>query len=138
LPEKRIIAELQQKAIGLTVETRNGDELSGIDGSVRSLLTDKLTYQITPDAGDNGPHLYTTIFFRQAPPNDYGLTIAYAKAQFTVKRGERVLASFETAESKDGGLDSYQAKTRAFAKLMDQLKTDNSLAEKIETAASYR
>jgi hypothetical protein len=138
LPEKRIIAELQQKAIGLTVEARNGEELSGIDGSVRSLLTDKLTYQITPDAGDNGPHLYTTIFFRQAPPNDYGLTIAYAKAQFTVKRGERVLASFETAECKDGGLDSYQAKTRAFAKLMDQLKTDNSLAEKIETAASYR
>ncbi len=133
LPEQEIPVEARQRAVRLVVESTGieGGTDPSVYGTVRSLFSKKLPFQITDDAATT---IRVALQFRQAPKNDYDLIIMYAGCNFTVFEGERNLYSYQIGEVKEGGLDTNQARSRGVKKLMEMMESDNRLFSEIENA----
>ncbi|MBN2323122.1 MAG: hypothetical protein JXQ30_05250, partial [Spirochaetes bacterium] len=74
--------------------------------------------------------------FRVIQNKQYKLYAAYASARLAVRRGGDVLFSCGSEEYKDMVLNALQAKQRAFKRLLEALKNDESLRHALQNELS--
>jgi hypothetical protein len=131
-PSRDIRIEVQRLTALLVTRTREDSGVPGIDESVKSLLTDRLPFDLTLDR--TVPVDYTIEFslqFRDAPENDFGLFMSFCKAYISLIKNGSTVYSLETEEFKDGGLDYNQAHQRAANALFRHLQEDRGFAARM-------
>jgi hypothetical protein len=138
IPETDLLLRVELLSAALAVSALSGEEAAEVQnlyGSFESLLSSKLPIEFVSEPGQEY-EISVMVAFREAPPNEYDLIIAYSKAFISVSRGEGVVYSYETPEYKDGGLTSAQAQTRALKKLMEGLEELAELSTELAKAFS--
>lgn len=66
--------------------------------------------------------------YRNAPPNDYGFTIIYVKANISVSRNGRNIFTYEAKEAKGVGLNWSQANSKALDDFFELLHLDSDFS----------
>ena len=120
--------------VSLTAYTIGAEVSGGIRQGFADLFSGDLPVTIDLAAADSRYRIDIQVHLRNAPPNDYGIIVAHARAQVTVIEGATAVFSFESAEFKDGGLTEDQAHTRAVAKLMEGLEADRAFLSDFKKA----
>ena len=136
-PKADFMIDLQQIKTGLNVNyTGDLEEMeneSGIYGTVKALLSDTLPVKIESTGG----HTFEIDFrlnYRNAPPNDYGFTIIYVKANISILRNGANIYTYETEEFKGAGLNWTQANTKGLEKLFEDFENSSEFAEEANKA----
>ncbi len=138
-PKTDFMIDLQKIKTGLSVDyTGDLDEFeneAGIYGTIKAMLSDSLPVKI--ESGDD----YTfgidfKLNYRDAPPNDYGFTIVYIKANISILRNGASIYTYETDEAKGAGLNWTQANTKGLEKLFEEFSSDGVFAEEAGKAFS--
>jgi hypothetical protein len=128
-PQQDLLVDLQQLKARLNVDFRGDVEdpaaLSGVGGTVNALMTRTLPVKMSAAGETSSYDINFTLQYRNAPPNDYGLVIIYAKANVAVVKEGRTLYTYETPEQKGGGLNWSQANTKALENLFSSLEEDS-------------
>lgn len=131
-PKKDFLIDLQK--IKTKLEINYSGDLDDFEnaastfGSVKAILSDTLPVEID----NTGSRVFTVDFklnYRNAPPNDYGFTIIYIRANISIMRGGNNVYTYETDEVKGAGLNWTQANSKGLDKLFDELKFDDEFSE---------
>lgn len=130
-PKTDFLIDLQKIKTSLNVEyTGDLDEFeneSGIYGTVKAMLSESLPVKI-----ESGTEPVFGIDFklnyRNAPPNDYGFTIIYIKANISILKNGVNLYTYETEEFKGAGLNWTQANTKGLEKLFEQFNAGSDFS----------
>ena len=138
-PKADFMIDVQQIKTSLNMDyTGDIEEMenaSGIYGTVKALLSDTLPVKIESTGG----HTFEIDFklnYRNAPPNDYGFTIIYIKANISLLRNGANIYTYETEEFKGAGLDWIQANTKGLEKLLANFETNSEFAIEANRAFS--
>ncbi len=131
-PKKDFLIDLQK--IKTKLEINYSGDLDDFEnaastfGSVKAILSDTLPVEID----NTGSRVFTVDFnlnYRNAPPNDYGFTIIYVKANISIMRGGNNVFTYETDEIKGAGLNWTQANSKALDKLFEELSFDTDFSD---------
>ena len=126
-PKADFMIDLQKIRTSLNVEyTGDLDEFEnekGIYGTVKAMLSDSLPVKIENE-GDHEFGIDFKLNYRNAPPNDYGFTIIYVKANISIMKGGASMYTYETEEFKGAGLNWTQANTKGLEKLFEEFDND--------------
>lgn len=138
-PKSDFMIDLQKIKTGLALNyTGDIEELeneTGIYGTVKALLSDTLPVKIESTGG----HTFEIDFrlnYRNAPPNDYGFTIIYIKANISIIRNGANVYTYETEEFKGAGLNWTQANQKGLDKLFEDFGEYSEFAEDANKAFS--
>jgi len=130
-PKKDFLIDLQKIKTKLEINYSGDlDEFENATstfGSVKAILSDTLPVEID----NSGTRTFAVDFnlnYRNAPPNDYGFTIIYVKANISIMRGGNNVYTYETEEVKGAGLNWTQANSKALDKLFDELSFDTDFS----------
>lgn len=130
-PKSDFMIDLQKIKTGLTLDyTGDLEELenkTGIQGTVKAMLSDSLPVKIE-SSGDHTFDIDFKLNYRNAPPNDYGFTIIYIKANISIFRNGASVFTYETDEFKGAGLNWTQANTKGLEKLFEQFRSDGDFS----------
>ena len=131
-PKKDFLIDLQKIKARLNIaysgDLDDFENEASTFGSVKAILTDVLPVEITT-GGDRAFAVEFNIHYRNAPPNDYGFTIIYVKADVSILREGTNVYTYETEEFKGAGLNWPQANQKALEKLFDKLSFDTEFSE---------
>ena len=130
-PKAEFLIDLQKIKTGLSLDyTGDLEEFeneAGIYGTVKAALSDSLPVKIESGGGHNF-EIDFKINYRNAPPNSYGFTILYVKANISIFRNGASVYTYETAEYKGAGLNWTQANTKGLDKLFEDFGPESDFA----------
>jgi hypothetical protein len=130
-PKKDFLIDLQKIKTKLDInysgDLDDFENATSTFGSVKAILSDTLPVEID----NSGGRIFAVDFnlnYRNAPPNDYGFTIIYVKANISIMRGGNNVYTYETDEVKGAGLNWTQANSKALDKLFEALSFDTDFS----------
>jgi hypothetical protein len=136
-PKADFLIDVQKIKTRLGIDyTGNLEEFeneAGIYGSIRALISELLPVEVI-SSGTSSFEIDFKIDYRNAPPNDYGFTIIYAKANVSILRNGNSVFTYETAEAKGAGLNWPQANSKALEKMFEDMRNDSAFADKALSA----
>jgi len=131
-PKSDFMIDLQKIKTGLMLDyTGDLEELenrTGIYGTVKAMLSDSLPVKIE-SSGDYTFGIDFKLNYRDAPPNDFGFTIIYIKANISILRNGASVYTYETEEYKGAGLNWTQANTKGLEKLFEQFSANGEFSD---------
>ncbi len=139
LPKAEFLIDLQKIKAGLSVSyTGDLEEIenqNGIYGSIKAMLSKSLPVTIE----NKGKHVFQLDFrlnYRNAPPNDYGFSIIYIKANISILKNGASVYTYETNEYKGAGLNWSQANSKGLDKLFENFNKESNFSTEAGAAFS--
>ena len=136
-PKTDFMIDLQKIKTGLVIDyTGDLEEFeneSGITGTIKAMLSDSLPVKIENGSGQTFV-IEFKLNYRDAPPNEYGFTILYVKANISILRNGSSVFTYETDEFKGAGLNWTQANTKGLDKLFEQFAADDNFSAEANKA----
>ena len=132
-PETEAMLEVTAFTAKLTVSAPEELNVSNAFSAFGSLITSSFPIDLTEEPGP-AYDISVELIVRGAPPNNFGIIVAYIKALISVKKDGKVIESYQSPEIKEGGLDLFQACARGFEKLIDSFKSTGDLTRLLESA----
>ena len=133
LPKRDFLVDVQKIKsllnISYTGDIEDMENTNSVYGTVKAAVSDTLPLEII-SSGSPEFVVNFTLNYRNAPPNNYGFTIIYVKANISIIRRGNNIFTYETAEVKGAGLDWEQANTKALDKLFEELELDSDYSSK--------
>jgi hypothetical protein len=98
-----------------------------------SILLRRFALEVLREGEPSPYRVSFSVRSRNAPENDYGISISYCAISVIVTRGETRIAAFSSPDSKGAGVSRKQALRNAAQSMLDKVSEDPGFSEAIAT-----
>jgi hypothetical protein len=131
----RATLQVEVLPLGVHVQLTSPEDLDArwLQDSLSSILLQRFALGVLREEEPSPYRISFSIRSRNAPKNDYGITISYCSASVIVTRGESQFAAFSSPEFRGAGLSREQALRNAAKAMLDKISEDPGFSDAITT-----